>query len=192
MRSNLILAICALCLSHTVFAAETNTATPYIGIGLSSSDIDLTATVDGTDYKTSVSNNTLLGIIIGYKFTSYAAIEFRGYGNVSEGDFLGYDVSVDHYFAVFGKAIIPVNDHIEVYGLVGAGKQQVSAFGISERDNDIAYGIGVKVTKHSPVDLQIEWVNTYDESFSGSSDVLGQYSVKIEQSCINLNLIFDF
>ncbi|MDF0535661.1 outer membrane beta-barrel protein [Shewanella sp. A32] len=170
-----------------------NVGKGYMGIGISFASLDFSGLTSNYDqYDVSVSNNTLLGAIIGYKFTPYTAVEFRGYGNVSEGDYMGYQVSVDHYFALYGRLIYPLNEDFEVYGLLGYGKQQATVLNVSDSDSDVAYGIGFQVMNGSSLALQVEWVKTYDENYSGYDSDLGNYNMHIKESNINVNLIYEF
>jgi len=161
------------------------------GLGLSFADIDASASASNYGSGEESVSNTLIGAIVGYKFTPYTAVEFRGYGNASDGDFGGYSVSIDHYFDLFGRLIYPLDEDFEVYGLLGYGKQQVTAFGGSDDDSDVAYGVGFQVTNGSPVALQVEWLKTYDEKYSGYDSDLGSYNLRLEETNINVNFVFE-
>ncbi|EJA3105163.1 outer membrane beta-barrel protein [Vibrio mimicus] len=193
MRLVQSISACALLFcSFFVSANQENDSNLYSGIGFMFANIDLTLKVDGDQYKTSINDNSLLGMIIGYRLTENTALEFRGFGNISKATFMDYEVSQDSYFGVFGKLIVPFSDYFEVYGLFGFGRHEVSIDSISDDDTDIAYGLGFQVKNHSPIALQIEWLKTYDENYSGYDSNLGYYVISTEETNIFMNLIYEF
>ncbi|HAS6022053.1 TPA: hypothetical protein I7136_23680, partial [Vibrio vulnificus] len=112
MRLVQSISACALLFcSSFVSANQENDSNLYSGIGFMFANIDLTLKVDGDQYETSINDNSLLGMIIGYRLTENTALEFRGFGNISKATFMDYEVSQDSYFGVFGKLIVPFNDY---------------------------------------------------------------------------------
>lgn len=129
----------------------------YIGLGYSYADADIlgVASVD----------NSLLGLVGGYRFHENFAVEARGYGNIADDTLSGFQIKIDHSFSVFGKAVIPVWQYLDIYGLLGYGqlKASISNLGLSDTDSDVQYGIGAAINKGQLLELQLEWVKWYDE-----------------------------
>lgn len=130
----------------------------YIGLGYSYVDADILGL-------TSV-DNSLLGLVGGYRFHENFAVEARGYGNVSNDSISDVDIQIDHSFSLFGKAVLPVWEYLDIYGLLGFGQLKASVTGqgnnISDTDSDFQYGIGAAFNKGNPLELQLEWVKWYD------------------------------
>lgn len=163
-----------LMVSSSVYAKGSFEDYGYIGLGYSYVDADIGGI-------TSV-DNSLLGLVGGYRFHENFAVEARGYGNISNDSILGVDLQIDHSFSLFGKAVLPVWKYLDIYGLLGFGQIKASVTGqgynTSDSDSDFQYGIGAAFNKGNPLELQLEWVKWYDND---GLDVNG----------LNLNLVWN-
>lgn len=167
----------------------------YYGLGSAFVDVDLDLTIRSgssiTNYNESISGNSLIGLIVGYKFNPNLAVEFRGYGNMEEGDFYGYDVEVSKNFSVYARGMMPVDENFALYALLGYGDSTVKAIGISESESDFTYGVGMQIGNGTACKLHIEWVQMHDKTYSAIVDG-DMYSLDVEASSVNLNLIFEY
>lgn len=161
---------------------------PYVGMSFNFArlNVDFTSS-NGGQRSFDVDNNSLAGGILGMRVTPNVAFEIRGYSNASQGEYLGYRVSVDHYYGAFTRFIVPFTPFFEAYGLMGFGTHKFSVLDRSASDSDIAYGMGISMRLAMPAEIQLEWLNTYNDQFEDDG-----YTVDIDQSNINLNLVFSF
>ncbi len=183
---NSLLLITSIFLSSTAFAEYDYghgefEPHPYFGLGYTFADIELD--LSGYGLGTPSADNGLLGAIFGYRFHKNFALDFRGYGNTSDDDIYGVNVEIDRMYSVLAKGILPVNDNVYFYGMVGAGdtKATASAGGISlsDSDEDFQYGVGMSVTNGTPLETQIEWMKLYDDD-------------GLEITGININIVYNF
>ena len=145
----------------------------YFGLGYSYTD----ANIDGIG---SI-DNSLVGLIAGYRFHPVFALEARGYGNVSDDELLGVNFEIDSNFSVFGKGIVPLGKYVDLYGLLGMGrvKGTASALGnsASESESEVQYGAGFSFNKGESVELMLEWTKWYNDD-------------GIDANGFNLNLVY--
>ncbi|NMH64919.1 outer membrane beta-barrel protein [Shewanella salipaludis] len=162
----------------------------HMYLGLSGAFVDVDADVVDFDTLAAGSlsiDNTLLGVIVGYQLHENFAFEARGYGNTSDETIDGIDFSVDSHFSVLARGILPLNQYFRPYVLLGYGKSRASIGGFSDDDNDIIYGAGLAISNGNRVQLELEWMRIYDESFS-----TGSGSLSLKGDSINLNLVYHF
>ncbi|MXR71022.1 outer membrane beta-barrel protein [Shewanella sp. JBTF-M18] len=160
----------------------------YLGLSGAFVDVDGDYVVSGSMLSGSRSiDNTLMGVIVGYQLHENFAFEARGYGNVSDETIDGVSYSVDSHFSVLARGILPLNEYFRPYALLGYGKSMGSIGEISEDDNDIIYGLGVSISNGNRVQLELEWMRIYDESFS-----VGDVNYGLQGDSINLNLVYHF
>lgn len=157
-----------------------NTAS-HMYLGLLSSFLDIDVEVDGLGRETF--DNSLLGVSIGYQFHNNFAFEVRGYGNVSDDDFMGISVEVDHHFSAIGKVILPINRSFRTYAVLGYGRSKASFGSFSDHDEDFIYGVGFTASNDGPLQLELEWVRLHDERYN-TLDITGD--------SINLNLVYHY
>ncbi|XAW87409.1 porin family protein [Vibrio sp. CDRSL-10 TSBA] len=173
---------CAL-LSTTAMAVDYNaqsiTPHPYIGLGYSYVDTDVDW--DGTGSENTDSG--MLGLIVGYQLHQNIGVEFRGYGNVSDGDAFGSKVEINSAFSLFARGIVPVSENFTLYGLLGAGKVKAKVDDYSETESEIQYGVGMAINKGQPLELQVEWLRMFDDSFDIDN-------VNLQGDSINVNLVY--
>ncbi|MDO6678382.1 outer membrane beta-barrel protein [Shewanella sp. 4_MG-2023] len=151
----------------------------YLGLGYSYVDTDISVTDLGS---TSI-NNSLLGAVIGYQFIQNFAVEFRGYGSVSEDEIAGIDLEIESNISLLAKGILPVHQHFNVYGLVGYGTIKGSIDSISENESSFQFGVGMGINNGSPLELQVEWLRIVDDNF-------GLPSTNVTADSININLVY--
>ena len=138
-------------------------------------------------------NPMTLGIRGGKDFNDNFAIEGRvGFG-IADDDFdiivgnqvFTLDAGINHYFSVYGKGTIPVNEQFGVYGLLGYshGKIEVSAPGIasvSDTDSGLSYGIGAEFSFTPTTRLSVEWLRLIDGSANGVSYEIDGVGVNLD------------
>lgn len=132
-------------------------------------------------------DNSLLGLIFGYQLHENFSIEARGYGNASDDELAGNTISVDNHFSVIARGIFPVHRNFRPYAMLGYGKSKLDVNGLSESD-DVIYGLGVAVSNGNRVQLEIEWMKIYDESFGISENT----RVNLDSDTFNINLVYHF
>lgn len=178
----LLLIPCCL-FSTPVFSADYNAQSvaphPYIGLAYAYVDADIEVDGVGSDNI----DNSLLGLIVGYQLHQNFAVEFRGYGNISDYDALGSSIEVDTAFSLLGRGIVPISENFTLYGLLGAGKVKGKIGTASETETEIQYGVGMAINKGQPLELQVEWFRMFDDSF-------GIDGVNFEGDNINVNLVY--
>ncbi|MBY6197331.1 porin family protein [Vibrio hangzhouensis] len=150
----------------------------YLGVGYSYVNAEL----EMSEKNSESFDNSMVGIIVGYQFHKNMGVELRGYGNVKDDKILELvDVKFNHQFGIYLKPTLPVAKYFTLYGLLGYAdlKATASFEGGSDSDNDqdVQYGIGISVNKATPLELQVEWLQLYDDS-------------GLEASGINLNLVY--
>lgn len=78
------------------------------------------------------------------------------------------DVELDHYFGVYGKAILPIAEGLAVYGLLGLIGAKVTAKGFgyssSNSDTSASFGIGADLPLGRHWALSLEWAELFKES----------------------------
>ena len=149
----------------------------YFGVGYSFVDVDVDGTVNDSF------DSDLLGVIIGYQFNTNLAVEFRGYGNVSDDEFLGVSAEINNHFNIVGKAMLPIDRYIKPYVLAGFGSTKGKIASGSETETDFLYGVGIGINKGNALEFAVEWVRMFDDSF-------GVSGVDFKGDSINLNLVY--
>ena len=149
----------------------------YLGIGASFVDVDVDGAVNDSF------DSDLLGVIIGYQFNTNLAVEFRGYGNVSDDELLGVSAEVNNHFNIVGRAMLPIDRYIKPYVLVGFGNTKGKIASESETESDFLYGVGIGISKGNALELTVEWTRMFDDSF-------GVSGVDFKGDAINLNLVY--
>lgn len=118
----------------------------------------------------------------GKDFNDHFALEGRaGFGIADDnldlvvgGQVFTLDVGIKHYFSVYGKGMLPVNEQLSFYGLLGYshGKLEVSIPGVgsaSETDGGLSYGVGAEYRFTPTTRASVEWVRLIDGSMQGIS-----------------------
>ncbi|MBY5945017.1 porin family protein [Photobacterium rosenbergii] len=154
---------------------------PHMYLGIGASFIDVEVDVDGVG-STSF-NSELLGVIIGYQFNSNFAVEFRGYGNISDDEILGVSIEAENHFNILGRAILPIDRYIKPYLLAGVGRTKGKLASESESETDFLYGVGIGISKGNALELSVEWARAFDDSF-------GISGANFKGDTINLNLVY--
>jgi hypothetical protein len=147
---------------------------PYAGfsIALASFTEEISA---ADDYET---DHLLFGIRAGLKFNDYISGEFRfGKGDKDtttwEGEF--WKTKLDQYMGVYIKAHYPVDEHLNLYGLIGKTKLKYSesyidpnpdfSFSYTENEQDTSLGLGLEYAisgSSIPMLISAEYVQYYD------------------------------
>lgn len=106
---------------------------------------------------------TMLSGRFGREFSRHLAVEGRlGLGIDDDAG-----VDVDHFFGVYGRAILPLADIFSIYGMLGftAGKVSVSGpGGGSDTDTDLSYGFGADLAVGRNLAVNFEWAKLFEGS----------------------------
>ncbi len=180
-----LLAVCCMLCSMNLFAQELGDG--YFGLSYSSIDAQMSANVAGTDYDFHMSDNAMVGILVGYSFTENISMEVRGYANARNGTYGGVREAIERQVMGLGRFIVPVHRFFDLYAVIGYGTVEVKALQDNYTDEDFVYGVGMAVRKGSPVSLNVEWLQLYDDETTVSGN-----SYALDMSTVNLNLVFQF
>jgi len=145
----------------------------YAGLGISVGQVK--SHVYGRD--------TVVGITgkVGYNFSKYLAVEFRGSKGVREGDQLGLDYS----YGLYLKPQYPVNEELSIYALAGYAQTKISfenevAFnGISNdytTQNGFSYGLGLDYKLNEEWSLFVDVMNNINKSTTKPE---GKYAINV-------------
>ena len=78
------------------------------------------------------------------------------------------EFTLDHYFGVYGKGILPLTEDFLVYGVLGvaAGKVTAQGFGYSASRSDtaVSFGLGIDLALSRHHVLNFEWAELFDGS----------------------------
>lgn len=120
---------------------------------------------------------------LGYVFTKNIAVEGRFAAPATDDSVtvsnIKVSAKVDNHIAIFAKGILPLNDSVSLYGLVGfndltlkatgsSGGQSASA---SSTKNGSSVGVGVDVAVGNAVSLNAEWARHFSDVSSLSFGV---------------------
>jgi opacity protein-like surface antigen len=117
-------------------------------------------------------NPTAAVFTLGTNLNKNLAVEGRLGTGLSDDDIrvsgVNVTVEVDNFYGVYGRLIMPANDKLSVYGLVGWTKGKLTAKSsfatINADDSDVSYGLGADFGLTDTVSLNAE----YARLFSGS------------------------
>jgi len=119
---------------------------------------------------------------LGWRLHRYLAVEARAGFGVGDDSvtYLGtpVDVSISHYFGVYGKGILPLSEGFAVYGLLGVIGGRVTADGFGYRadsaDTGASYGAGFDIGLGRRWGLTFEWAELFkDQDFKVQSTSFG-------------------
>ncbi|MBY6019574.1 porin family protein [Ferrimonas balearica] len=116
-------------------------------------------------------NPMALTFLGGYQFNPYLALEGRIGVGVTDDDLTIWDetvsVEVDHYYAGYLVGTLPLTDWVSVYGLLGYAETKISASSggnsADESDNDLSYGLGLKMNASENAGFTLEYIELYDD-----------------------------
>ncbi|HEX5094158.1 MAG TPA: porin family protein [Burkholderiales bacterium] len=109
---------------------------------------------------------------LGRRLNPFLAIEARAGFGVGDDTvtYLGspVDVSIDHYFGLYAKGILPLGDAFSVYGVAGVVGGRVIADGFGYRatrsDTGLSYGAGIDIALGRRWGLNFEWAELFKDS----------------------------
>jgi opacity protein-like surface antigen len=129
---------------------------------------------------------------IGYNFSKYVGVEFRGSKGVSDGDQLGHDYS----YGLYLKPQYPISKELSIYALAGYAQTKISfdnevAFnGISNNyttQNDFSFGAGLDYHLNTDWSLFFDAVRLVDKSVK---KVEGEYAINVD--ALTFGLVYHF
>lgn len=133
-------------------------------------------------------NPTALQLTLGKQFNPYFAAEVRGGVGIADDStnvkayyYSGYyrytynvDVSmgVDSYVGLYGKAMLPLDNGVSLYGMLGVtnGKMKATAkqsgysFSISDSATSASYGVGADFFITKELGLNVEYAHLWDDT----------------------------
>jgi opacity protein-like surface antigen len=119
---------------------------------------------------------------VGYDFSKYLGVEFRGTIGVSDGDKLGHDYS----YGLYLKPQYPVSKEVSIYALAGYAQSKISfdnevAFnGIRNNyttQNGFSFGAGLEYRLNESWSLFVDATRLIDKS---TTQVEGKYAIKVD------------
>ena len=138
----------------------------YVGAGFNQLNID----IDGGQSL----NPTAINLIVGTEVTPNFAVEARLYTSLADDSIrvnntTSVDIGLDHAEGVYAKGILPINEQVSAYGLLGytngALKASVGNTSVtSDDDSDVSYGAGMTFKVNKQVGINLE----YARMFTGS------------------------
>ena len=169
-------------LNTSIAIADTPTESqtkPYAGLSLAFASFTEEITL-ASDYET---DHLLFGIRAGLQFNDYFSGEFRfGKGDEDattwEGEF--WKTKLDQYMGLYIKAHYPIDEQINVYGLLGKTKLKYSesysytdpdplysySGSYSENEQDTTWAIGAEYkveNTNTPISVGVEYISYYDK-----------------------------
>ncbi len=123
---------------------------------------------------------SVISFKLGNRITENLAIEARLGTGLTDDTEMGVDVEVDSFIGVYAKAIAPLADGFELYGMIGytRGELTASGFGmsVSDDDSDFSYGVGGTLAVTEKVAINGE----YARLFSGTDYDVDALSIGVE------------
>ena len=130
------------------------------------------------------SQETVTGVTgrIGYDFSKYLGVEFRGTMGVSDGDKLGHDYS----YGLYLKPQYPVTKELSIYALAGYAQSKISFDneldfnGIGNNyttQNGFSFGAGLEYILNEDWSLFVDATRLIDKS---TTQVEGKYAIKVD------------
>jgi outer membrane immunogenic protein len=109
---------------------------------------------------------------LGRRLDRFLAVEARAGFGVGDDTvtYLGspVDVSIDYYFGLYAKGILPLGEAFSVYGVLGVVGGRVIADGFGYRaarsDTGFSYGAGVDLALGRSWGLNFEWAELFKDS----------------------------
>jgi len=109
---------------------------------------------------------------LGWRANRFAAVEARAGFGVGDDTvtYLGTPVavSIDSYFGIYGKGILPFSDWFSVYALLGVGGGRVTANGFgyqqTKSKTGVSYGAGIDLGLGRHWGLSFEWTELLKDS----------------------------
>lgn len=157
MKKILALSSTLVLISYMFFnVAQAEGADTYVGIQYGSADTTVGGVPNDFDLE-------FLALQIGVWVSDNTSLELRmgkGNGKHSAG---GYDLEIESMGGLYGTYHWPLGDQASIYGIAGwstaSFKLSQGATGNQEDENDISYGVGVKISV-----LSVEYMSYLDNS----------------------------
>jgi opacity protein-like surface antigen len=158
------IAIAAL-LSATTFAAHADTAKAqkYIGGNANFLSYEETGAIDAS----LIAVSGRLGTFINENFSFEARV---GLGLIGDDETISgttVDIDLNHFFGVYARAGLPINEKLYPYALLGYTRGEVEAsaggFTVDEAESDTSFGFGVDFKVNDKLTLNAEYINLLDK-----------------------------
>lgn len=150
MKKLSVAALAALCFSGSV-AAE-----GYFGVSLSNINTDFDFA--GVDFDTKN-----LQAALGNRVNKNFAVEGRLSVGVADDDIGSTSFETPRVFGFYAKAIAPIGNSAEIYGLLGFSDVELEIAGISDSDSDTSIGAGVNFSTNSDLQFGLEYMSLYSD-----------------------------
>ena len=157
----------AFALPATAQTTQFDAPHPYVGGGLGTND----------------ENELLWRLFGGYRLHRNIAVEL-GYTDLGDLTIGGRPADGEAWELV-GLGIFPINEQFSVYGKLGAYRGEAKGGGITERQNDLTYGLGGQFDFNRNLGVRLEWQRYTD--FGG-----GGFGASGDQDIISVNAIYKF
>ena len=181
----------------------------YLGGGYSR--MDSYASFDATMSKAGVANNAdantnAVMIQAGYKFNPYIAAEaryWRGVATTTFNDNFFKSVEDDtdiSSWAIYAKPILPINNDMDVYALIGYQSSSMSntvfdANGISGDAKNFSWGAGASFNINSEVSVFVDYIGQKEDTINNTAvtgAALGTGSYDQRYSTVNFGANYKF
>lgn len=157
------------CMAILVLSATVAQAQWYGEIAVT--PLSVKATVDGNTIK---SNPTMLGLVLGYEFHPNLALEGMAGTNVDSDvirfngtDAPGTSLKVNRAYGVFIKPKVMLTPELELFGRLGSVENkttgQVGSYSLTDKDHDVAYGLGLNYHFSKTSYGALSYNNFYDK-----------------------------
>lgn len=169
--------------SGTAFAEDTG-AYAGLNLGIGKPDIN---TPNGEDKQSSAVG----GIVLGYKFNPYLAVEgqYTGIGKVTDnvsGSAKGDAASL----AVLG--ILPLNENFSLYGKLGVAATKTTVSSSLSPMNDatrtgVTYGLGAKYNLNKSIGLRVGW-----DHYNASIEDAANHEKNVNANVATIGAVYHF
>ena len=127
---------------------------------------------NGNKFKTT---DMMFGALVGYRPIKNLSAELRFYGDANPNN-----VHINQHYSATGVYTFPLDQYLDIYGMAGYGKTEIEALGNVTDESGLIYGVGLSISKGTPLKLNLEWQQIYL-----SND-------NLEGSQFNANIMFFF
>lgn len=179
----LVTLVAAASISSAAFAEDTGV---YAGLNLGVGKLNIN-TPNGEDKQSSAVG----GIVLGYKFNPYLAVEgqYTGIGKVTDkvsGSAKGDAASL----AVLG--ILPLNENFNLYGKLGVAATKTTVSSSLSPMNDatrtgVTYGLGAEYNVNHNLGVRLGW-----DHYNAAVDDIGNHEKNVNANVATVGVVYHF